>query len=78
MLNEGDGRPLVDFLIESGAIPSSLGCPKGCGNMTIVRRRHNFEWACHKYVKKRENRKKEKCGFTQSIRKFTFFEKSQI
>ena len=69
---------LINFLIESGALPSSLGCASGCGNANLIKVGKHFYWRCQKNVKKASNRKREKCTFKQSVHKYTFFERSNL
>ena len=64
--------------MESGTLPSSLECPRGCGNMALVKDKQSFSWKCTQSVKKYAKSKREKCGFKQSIRKNTFFERSNL
>ena len=69
---------LINFLIEAGALPSSLGCPRGCGNANLTKVGKTFFWRRQRNVKKGTNRKREKCTFKQSVRKYTFFERSNL
>ena len=77
-MGKENGMPLITFLMDLGALPFSLACPRGCGNMALEKDKRCFVWKCQQYIRKYKNSKGEKYGYKQSIRKFTFFEKSNL
>lgn len=73
---DNNGLPLIHFLMDLGAIPKVMKCPRD-HTLALRVEGHSFKWYCNNYYtigKKKPSR----CGYSKSLTHGTFFSHSHL